>query len=300
MIKQNPQLALLRFMQEIDGKVGDIAREQGDELFKNLRLKWDSQFADIFQFSKRKLDTLFSRAEAEVMSGIKEHVEKTVIKHGSELKLLKGEPGYTPVKGKDYEDGKTPVADVDYLSLDSSQREFAAIRRDMNDFEEAIKQQNSTDIEKYFKELFEKLEKSKFSKEYSDFLVNKLLDNLPIETLVRRMEQLPYIQKLDYVKGLKNQPGDSTHSDPRRHTLMRGGISKQTYEYDLSDQCDGNRRTFTIPANTRVVLVQCTDAPAGILRKTVDWQGSGTTTLTLSNDVAAPTQGATLSILYVI
>jgi len=72
----------------------------------------------------------------------------------------------------------------------------------------------------------------------------------------------------------------------------------QTYYYDLTDQCDGVTKSFTVPANNRIVGVFGTQFPI-IYRPLVDWTGSGTTTLTLTDEVGAPETGQTLYILYV-
>ena len=72
----------------------------------------------------------------------------------------------------------------------------------------------------------------------------------------------------------------------------------QVYDYDLTDQCNGVTKVFTIPANIRVVGVFGTQEPKNY-RPGVDWTGSGTTTLTLTDEVGAPQTGQTLWIQYV-
>ena len=111
------------------------------------------------------------------------------------------------------------------------------------------------------------------------------------------METLKPQEKLDYHKGLKNQPALPAQGQQR--TLHRGG-GKETYYYDLSDQCNDVLKVFTIPTNARILAVHGTDAPSGTYRPLVDWTGTGTTTLTLTSQEAAPGTGATLYILYVV
>jgi hypothetical protein len=115
--------------------------------------------------------------------------------------------------------------------------------------------------------------------------------------IARAIEALPMAEKLDYEKGLKNKPGIPVEGP--RHTLHRGGGGKEVFNYDLSSLCDGNTKIFTVPANTRILSVAGTDAPSGTYRPLTDWTGSGSTTLTLTAQVAAPGLGATLYILYV-
>lgn len=75
------------------------------------------------------------------------------------------------------------------------------------------------------------------------------------------------------------------------------GTGSPVFTSDLSSQCDGANKTFTIPTNTRVLLLIGTDFPI-LYRPTTDYTVSGTT-LTLTSAVNAPSSGATLSVLYV-
>lgn len=77
-----------------------------------------------------------------------------------------------------------------------------------------------------------------------------------------------------------------------------GGTSKGIFYHDLTAQCNDVLKVFTIPANTRVLGVFGTQFPQNY-RPEVDWTGSGTTTLTLTDQVGAPQTGQTLYIQYV-
>lgn len=196
------------------------------------------------------------------------------------LPALRGAPGYTPVKGEDYFDGDpgyTPVEGLDYLSIPGTRKMVA----------------------EYADAAFERMKKEGMTKKEMQQEIQRLFEaDWSPAAIARGLETLTGTDRLDY-EALKNRPGVSVE-DTRRHTLHRGGgPGKQTYYYDLSDQCDGALKTFAIPPNTRVVAVSGTDAPGGIYRPLVDWTGSGMQTLTLTGEVAAPTQGATLYILYV-
>lgn len=88
-----------------------------------------------------------------------------------------------------------------------------------------------------------------------------------------------------YVKGKKEK------------ARMGRGTSAPVQSYDLSSYLDGGTKTFTIPTNTRVLMVWCTQYPI-ILRPTVDYT-STPTTLTLTDQVSAPEAGQTMVIMYV-
>lgn len=82
---------------------------------------------------------------------------------------------------------------------------------------------------------------------------------------------------------------------------FRGGGSSTTsgsvtYSYDLSSQCNGVNKIFTIPAFTRIILLTGTDAPI-IYKPTTDYVASGIT-LTLDALVNAPSTGATFILTY--
>lgn len=110
------------------------------------------------------------------------------------------------------------------------------------------------------------------------------------------LEQIK-VQKLaiDDIKGLR----DMFRSLQSRimGSGRSGGGGSETLYYDLSSQTNGVLKTFTIPANMRVIWLGGTDAPGGQYRQTTDYTVSGTT-LTLTSEVAAPTTGATLHLIY--
>ena len=69
-----------------------------------------------------------------------------------------------------------------------------------------------------------------------------------------------------------------------------GGATPQSV--DLSAQLDGLTKSFTIPANTAIIGVFGSSAPF-IFRPTTDYTGSGTTTITFTASVDAPSALAT-------
>jgi hypothetical protein len=181
------------------------------------------------------------------------------------------------IPGKDGANGYTPVEDVDYPSV-----------RMMKGM-----------VDEMMKAMEARMMKGGMTKKQMAEMKAMCEKEMDPKKLARAFEALAYKDKLDYEKGLKNKPGIPVEG-PQQRTLHRGGPGKQTYNYDLSDLCNGVDKTFAIPTNARVVSVSGTDAPGGIYRPLVDWSGSGTAVLTLTAAVAAPNVGATLYILYVV
>jgi hypothetical protein len=89
----------------------------------------------------------------------------------------------------------------------------------------------------------------------------------------------------------------------RFEELMHGGGGSSggsiTYSKDISSQCDGNNKVFTVPANAYFISLTGSDSPI-IYRPLVDYTGSGTTTLTIDALVNAPSLGATLIVTYAV
>lgn len=96
-------------------------------------------------------------------------------------------------------------------------------------------------------------------------------------------------------KALKNIPFEVLN----RGGSSRGGGGDTMVFDDLTSQCDGSNKTFTLTRKARDVnkfIVQGTDFPI-ILRPTTDFTVTGTT-LTLTAAVPAPQSGATLIAFY--
>lgn len=115
--------------------------------------------------------------------------------------------------------------------------------------------------------------------------------------IARALETLRGKDQLDF-SALKNVPSFEKSEASLKGRRMVRGAGESTLYYDLSALCDGVTKTFTIPSNKRVLGVWGSDFPLSY-RPSVDWTGSGTTTLTLTADTPAPSQGANLFILYV-
>lgn len=273
-VRDNPTAAILEQLSEMEGIVKSQASAESERIVGTLERKAYARIQRIAGIVEVGLRQILQNADSEIQKQVQEKIDA--------MPQIKGDAGYSPVKGKDYfdghpgENGYTPVADVDYPSTASLERMIA-------------------DAMIAF---YHKLEQDGLTAKQIRSEMQLMFKDIPAENIARAIEGLSGSRRLSY-KALKDTP--SQEVGHTQHTLHRGGgVGKQTYYYDLSSLCDDVTKTFAIPSNTRVVQVRCTDAPAGILRQTIDWTGSGTTVLTLDAAFAAPSTGATLDLLYVV
>lgn len=118
------------------------------------------------------------------------------------------------------------------------------------------------------------------------------------EEIARAMEKLPTEKKLDYDEGLKNKPGVPIYKDKIGGRMGRGTGNATKY-YDLSSLLDGATKTFTIPANLRVIDVRSSNFPFAF-RQITDYTFTATT-LSFTSEIDETTvlaAGATLYIIY--
>lgn len=123
-------------------------------------------------------------------------------------------------------------------------------------------------------------------------------EDVLIESIIKEIKK----KKLIDISDIKNS-GQFMYKGTKYniYELMHGGgssTSSITYSVDLSAQCNGSNKVFTVPTNTSFILLTGTDAPL-TYRPVIDYTGSGTTTLTLDVGVNAPSSGATLILTYV-
>lgn len=141
-----------------------------------------------------------------------------------------------------------------------------------------------------------------------DVLVRAVLDRMPkpkeektpketekslVEAVIKEIQKGDKLH-INHVKGAGSFMKDGIKY--RFEELMHGGGSV-VRSYDLSSQCDGSNKTFTIPTFTRIITLIATDAPI-IYRPTTDFTATGVT-LTMTAAVNAPSSGATLMLTYV-
>ncbi len=110
-----------------------------------------------------------------------------------------------------------------------------------------------------------------------------------INTLTEKIQQKTIIGLESMFRNLHNSIRESKQ-------IVRGGGDIVNY-YDLTSQCNGILKTFTIPKNRKVVGVFGGQFPIN-LRPLVDWTYT-TTTLTLTSQISAPETGQTLYIIYI-
>jgi hypothetical protein len=250
-----------------------------NDILKKIESKIESIIEEKFDEKAMELNDMFDSVVPAIVENLKE------------AKGEKGDPGddgedgFTPEKGVDYFDGEpgyTPVKGLDYFT-EQEKRQF---------LEEA------TPIKglHYFTE-----------KEISDFL-KKITPKKGIDYFDGKNTELKAEVIRDLLMTLKGNnrlPASAIKDLPQEdkplfEKRLGRGTGSPTMYYDLSSQCDGSTKVFTIPANTRVIGVHGTQFPINY-RPLVDWttSGTGNVTLTLSSEVSAPETGQTLWITYV-
>ncbi len=188
-------------------------------------------------------------------------------------KIEKGDDGYTPIKGVDYFDGKDAYVDIDAI---------------VSVILSKIQPQEQTPIPT-IEEIIEAMPPQK---------------NIDEESLAKSIVTLIKKKKLLSSGDINGMQGFSRDGiNYRFEELMHGGGGSGggsiTYSYDLSSQCNGVNKVFTVPSNTNFVLLTGTDAPI-VYKLGTDYTGSGTVTLTLTSQVNAPSTGATLILTYIV
>lgn len=115
------------------------------------------------------------------------------------------------------------------------------------------------------------------------------------QEIKQKLIELPIREPWFDARHIKNLPTELR----RRGGIVKGGVAPLAY--DLSSLLDGSTKSFAIPPNNGILLVTGSGAPF-IFRPTVDFTGTGTTTLTFTSGVDAPSAlaaGQTLMILYI-
>lgn len=106
---------------------------------------------------------------------------------------------------------------------------------------------------------------------------------------------------INIIEGLENQlrvlRRNIADFKSRKMQIGGGGGGDIMHAEDLTSQCDGSTKTFTVPAHRKAIAVLGTQFPI-IYRPTTDWTASGIT-LTLTSEVGAPKTGQTLIFIYI-
>lgn len=264
--------------------------------------------------------SFFEQKIAELGDEKKKEFEKVLADMNGEIKRLQLKDGYTPrkfvdyftpdeiaqiikastpQKGKDFltetemgavqktiaervmtmitvKDGLTPKAGIDYPTFSQVEDMVTKIFMD---------QESSEDIKNNGEKTLETIKEQFTAVEITGEEIIKKINSAPAHF------QIPASR----ISGL---PRDKKGTD-KKYKHGGGGGGGLAFYYDLSSLTDGSTKTFTIPKNSKIIWVAGSDAPAGQYRQTTDYTGTGTTTLTLTSAVAAPSLGATLHILYI-
>jgi hypothetical protein len=284
--KANPVMALLEMTQKISGEY----MQKMDELKSVYEDKTKKILIDLGSEITKANSEILSQAKeiaqgksTEIITGSLAEITKQI---QAGIKIPQVSDGYTPVKNRDYfdgEDGKTPQEGIDYPSKaqiremvsDCVMSETIGLGSEM----EAKHKKHSVEI----KTLVEKIKK-----DFPKF-------ELKGEDIVKEINSLPITpdKQID-AKHIKNLPKPKEAKGSKR---LGRGTSNPIQYYDLTSQCNGVLKTFSIPTNTKVLAVYGTQFPV-IFRPLIDWTATSTT-LILTSEVSAPEVGQTLFILYV-
>lgn len=240
--------------------------------------------------------------------------------------IFKGDDGYTPQKGKDYMTDEevssmkdevlkkaTPEKFKDYFTPEEIQYVIDEIGKVIrNGLKEEVTPKKGTD----YKDGRAGVDAVLPTKEEFVAMIKPLIpavrdgidgksaeidEDKLVKSLIAIIKKKKLLSSAD-INGMQGFSKDGIRY--KFEELMHGGAGPNatgsiTYSVDLSSQCDGVNKVFTVPTNTNFILLTGTDAPI-IYKLGTDYTGSGTTTLTLTSQVLAPSLGATLVLTYIV
>lgn len=111
------------------------------------------------------------------------------------------------------------------------------------------------------------------------------------EIIVAKLNTLEDVLDQKVIKGLEKRLKQIKGSPSKK-----GGSGLTVNYSDLSSQCNGSNKTFTVPYHSRAIALLGTQFPI-VYRPTTDYTISGTI-LTLTSEVGGPESGQTLVFLY--
>lgn len=230
------------------------------------------------------LDTFLETYEEKITEIAEDKVEESMM---NLLPYLKGERGDSGLEGKS---AQMPKKGVDYFT-DLEQDQFATKILSL-----IPKPENGKDADEV-RVVKKVLSKIKLPEIDERGIIKKVLALIPEnkeetpEELKAKLVKLPIKERWFDWRHIKNAPVDLS-----KKRLGRGTGSPVNLE-DISSQCNGVLKTFTVPAHARALGLWSTQFPL-VYRPTTDFTTSGTT-LTLTAAVGAPDTGQTLIFLYV-
>lgn len=206
------------------------------------------------------------------------------------LEKVKGDPGYTPVKGKDYFDGEPGKPFV--LTDEAAKKIAKEVYVPSKVIETVIREQPiHTEIVRevaVFDEKKLEQELPKHGELYRDALeLLKDDERLPISAINKLREELDELKKLT----LKKTPG----------TFYGGGGGRGHIKpYDLTPHLDGVTKTFNLPAIWTVISVHTAGSAPTTFRPITDYTFTPTS-ITFTSEINASTTlaaGQTVIIVY--
>lgn len=286
-IKANPALEILLFMEKMEAQYELFVKNLPAEVTKAV----DQQVNEINL-------KVIQRAVREILKDVKGPKGDP----GNDGKP--GMPALKPVRGKDYwtvEDQASLTKHVTAALLKEQKAEWRRMAK-MGVFtpRNLVTPQMVTDmingsIGRYF------AQNDVVGESNIEELVKMAVQNvMEFEKVARGLEALTGDARLSY-KALKDLPTETIKFGAKPGKKGGGGGDSSSgstiASYDLSDLLDGATKSFAVPANTQFLELKGSQFPF-IYRKTTDFTGTGTTTLTLTAEVDAPQAGQTLILLY--
>lgn len=203
-----------------------------------------------------------------------EFVNKDAELAGAFFSLLKGKDG------KDGRDGADAVVDEKKI-IDTISKKIPKPKDGKDADEQEI-------IKSVLKQIPKPKDGSDGSPDTPDEIVEKINDAKK-KIKAKQVEGLAELMRETHERDTMNQVGYSTGV---------GDISLLFFVQDLSSQCDGSNKTFTIPQNRMILSLSSTQFPLTYIPGT-DFTVSGVSreTMTLTSQVGAPEAGQTLIVM---
>ena len=286
-VKNNPTLAMVEYMEATH-------KEMKEKMEKEMKLMRE--------------EVLYEMERA-----IKDFSKNEMMKNVQLLKGDKGDDGHTPEMGIDY------MTDADIKAFVETVLEEVKMPKDGEDGEDGEPGKDGTTPQKGIDYPSHEQIKTMVMKEIGDIEVQdgktpvfgvdyftkkdqeRILATLKLQFPKIEITASDIVSKINSsseqidASRIKNLP---RAMQKRGKVPLRGG-GDIIYDADLSDQCNGSIRTFTMPVNRAIRGVFSTQAPM-IYRPAVDWTRNTSGNLVLSNDVDAPATGQTLWVTYIV
>ncbi len=230
-IKKDPTMATLKYFEQIESMAKNIIEKHVDNSIEQTKEKFEKDLKTFVLEIKKELNPLVKQLVGEIKQYVHSHPE--LFKGES----IKGKDGKTPSKDEleqiikplipkplKGENGKTPIAELDYPS------------------------------ERQIKQMMEKM----FSNITIDYkkTTQEILKKIKIPTyneIARGIESLPKKEKLDYHKGLKNTPTE-TSNNSNQPTFRGGGMGNvETQSTNLSSSTTTINLLHNISSNGKAI-----------------------------------------------